>query len=43
MEELMGINACIDYQLLEYVIPQFQAQKLLTFTNIVKEMAEVEI
>ena len=23
MEELMGINACIDYQLLEYVIPQF--------------------
>lgn len=39
----MGVNACIDYHLLEHVIPQFHAQKLLTFTNIVKEMADVEI
>lgn len=43
LEEHIGLNACVDWHLLEHVIPQFHAQKLINFTNIVKEMANVEV
>ena len=39
----MGVNACIDYHLVDTIIPKFRAQKLKNFQNIVKEMAVSEV
>ena len=43
MEDQICVNACVDYHLTMTVIPKFTQDKLTNFTNIVREVANVEV
>ena len=39
----MDLNACIDYHLLKQILPGFHRDKLQNFTNIMRELATIEV
>ena len=43
IEQQIAVNACVDIHLVQRVIPKFTEEKLVNFTNMVREVANAEV